>query len=339
MRRLVAFPTETVRTGSQCTDGQAVARVFVAKGRPQDNPLIVHIACLDDLQAVVAGVPDDALALRALSGRALSLSFSCARRCCPRSSPPEAIQLRFECRPSCAMALIRAAGLPIAAPSANTSGRPSPTRADHVWADLAGRIEMIVDGGPAGIGVESTVLDITSSPPLVLRPGGVPVEAIRNIVPGVCVLPQYGTGSAPEEGEQKGPARSPGLRHKHYAPRAPLWLFMGEWDDQVQAIACRARAEAEAGRVVGLLISTETAMTASKASLPDTAVIAQTGSRGRMASVASGLFDAMRRLDGEGVDVMLAESYDAGGVGLAVMNRLVRSAGGRLVYLGESGRK
>jgi L-threonylcarbamoyladenylate synthase len=338
---LVAFPTETVYgLGANALDGQAVARVFVAKGRPQDNPLIVHIACLDDLQAVVAGVPDDALALaRAFWPGPLTIVLpvrgGVAREV---TAGGDTVAVRMPSHPV-AMALIRAAGLPIAAPSANISGRPSPTRADHVWADLAGRIEMIVDGGPAGIGVESTVLDITSSPPLVLRPGGVPVEAIRNIMPDVCVLPQHGTGSAAEGGEQEGPARSPGLRHRHYAPRAPLWLFIGEWEDQVQAIACRARAEAEAGRVVGLLISTETAMTTSKASIPDTAVIAQTGSRGRMASVASGLFDAMRRLDSEGVDVMLAESYDTGGVGLAVMNRLVRSAGGRLVDMGRSGRK
>ena len=337
---LVAFPTETVYgLGANARDGRAVARIFQAKGRPQDNPLIVHIACLADLEAVVAHVTDDAWALaRAFWPGPLTIILPVGSGIAREvTAGGDTVAVRMPSHPV-AMALIRAGGLPIAAPSANISGRPSPTRADHVWADLAGRIEMLVDGGPAGIGVESTVLDITSWPPLVLRPGGVSVEELRHIVPGVTVLPQYGTGVA-EGDAQAGPARSPGLRHQHYSPRAHLWLFTGEWEDQTQAIARRARAEAEAGRRVGLLISAETAQVAAKVGIPETAVIAEAGSRFCLASVASRLFDAMRRLDGEGVHIILAESYDTAGVGLAVMNRLVRSAGGRLVDAGESGRK
>jgi len=337
---LVAFPTETVYgLGANARDGRAVARIFQAKGRPQDNPLIVHIACLADLRAVVADITDDAWALaRAFWPGPLTIILpvggDIAREV---TAGGDTVAVRMPSHPV-AMALIRASGLPVAAPSANISGRPSPTRADHVWADLAGRIEMIVDGGPAGIGVESTVLDITSSPPMVLRPGGVSVEELRRIVPGVCVLPQYGTGAADGD-EHEGPARSPGLRHEHYSPRAQLWLFTGEWEAQVQAIACRARAEAEAGKQVGLLISAETAQMVARADIPNTAVIAEVGSRFCLASVASRLFAAMRQLDSEGVQIILAESYDTAGVGLAVMNRLVRSAGGRLVGPGESGRK
>ncbi|HBK60200.1 MAG TPA: threonylcarbamoyl-AMP synthase, partial [Firmicutes bacterium] len=178
---LVAFPTETVYgLGANALDGQAVARIFRAKGRPQDNPLIVHIACLEDLQACAAGVPDEAWALaRAFWPGPLTIVLPVSGGIpCEVTAGGDTVAVRMPSHPV-AMALIRAAGLPIAAPSANISGRPSPTSADHVWTDLAGRIEMLVDGGPAGIGVESTVLDMTSSPPLVLRPGGVPVEAIR----------------------------------------------------------------------------------------------------------------------------------------------------------------
>jgi L-threonylcarbamoyladenylate synthase len=331
---LVAFPTETVYgLGANALDGQAVARIFRAKGRPQDNPLIVHIACLEDLQACAAGVPDEAWALaRAFWPGPLTIVLPVSGGIpCEVTAGGDTVAVRMPSHPV-AMALIRAAGLPIAAPSANISGRPSPTSADHVWTDLAGRIEMLVDGGPAGIGVESTVLDMTSSPPLVLRPGGVPVEAIRGIVPGACVLPQYGAGRG---GGGEGPARSPGLRYKHYAPRAQLWLFIGEWESQVRAICSRAWAEAAAGRRVGLLVSADTAHAAARAGFPDTVVTAELGFRGDMSSVASGLFDGMRRLDSQGVQVILAESYDTAGVGLAVMNRLVRAAGGRLVQLGE----
>jgi len=152
------------------------------------------------------------------------------------------------------------------------------------------------------------------------------------------VLPRYGTGAA-EGDEREGPARSPGLRHEHYSPRAQLWLFTGEWEAQVQAIASRARAEAEAGRRVGLLVSVQTIRTADKAGIPNTVIIAEAGSRSCLGSVASRLFDAMRHLDSQDVQIILAESYDTAGVGLAVMNRLVRSAGGRLVDAGEPGRK
>ena len=337
---LVAFPTETVYgLGANARDGRAVARIFRAKGRPQDNPLIVHIACLADLQAVVAHVTDDAWALaHAFWPGPLTIILPVGEGIARKvTAGGDTVAVRMPSHPV-AMALIRASGLPIAAPSANISGRPSPTRADLVWADLAGRIDMIVDGGPAGIGVESTVLDLTSSPSLVLRPGGVSPEELRRIVPDVRVLPQYGTGAAGGD-EREGPARSPGLRHEHYSPRAQLWLFTGEWEAQVQAIALRSRVEAEAGRRVGLLVSAETARMATKAGIPGQVIIADVGSRSCLASVASKLFDAMRHLDDEGVQMILAESYDTAGVGLAVMNRLVRSAGGRLVDAGESGRK
>lgn len=333
---LVAFPTETVYgLGANALDGQAVNRIFQAKGRPQDNPLIVHIARFEDLEACAANVPEKARTLACAFWPGpltivLPVSGGIPREV---TAGGDTVAVRMPSHPV-AMALIRAAGVPIAAPSANISGRPSPTSADHVWADLAGRIDVLVDGGPTDIGVESTVLDMTSSPPLVLRPGGVSVEAIRGMAPDVCVLPQYGTGFS-GGGEDALPPRSPGLRHVHYAPRAELWLFLGRWESQARAICSRARAEAELGSRVGLLVSAETAREAAKVGLSDDMVLAELGSRADLSAVASELFDGMRRLDSRGVDVILAESYDAAGVGLAVMNRLVRAAGGRLVALGE----
>jgi L-threonylcarbamoyladenylate synthase len=335
----VAFPTETVYgLGGNALDRRAVARIFAAKGRPQDNPLIVHIADMGALGSIASSVSPGA---RALADRfwpgPLTLIL-------PKSDaiPDEvtagldSVAVRMPSHPVAA-ALIRAAGVPVAAPSANISGRPSPTSAEHVWHDMAGRIDMLVDGGSADIGVESTVIDMTCSPPMILRPGGITLEEIREVIPETVVL----TGG---EGLD-GPAKSPGLRHRHYSPEAQMWLVIGEWDAQVDEIKSRAAAGVRLGRRVGLLVSTETAAKlctwirdCGGEGPAGEIIVAEIGSRNDASQVASGLFDGMRRLDAAEVDMMLAESYDARGMGLAIMNRLMRAAGGRIIRVqGEAG--
>lgn len=332
----VAFPTETVYgLGGNALDRRAVARIFAAKGRPQDNPLIVHIAQMETLDNIASSVSPEArrLADRFWPGP-LTLIL-------PKSDviPDEvtaglkSVAVRMPSHPV-ACALIQAAGVPIAAPSANISGRPSPTAADHVWRDMAGRIDMLVDGGATDIGLESTVLDMTCWPPVVLRPGGVALEAIRELIPETRIL-------AGEDNLKLAP-RSPGLRHKHYSPSSELWLVVGEWKSQVREIAERAAAEARCGRRVGLLVSAETAaelraLLAPESGFPESesleryVIVAEVGSRDYPQEVASALFDGMRRLDEADVGIMFAESYDTAGVGLAIMNRLTMAAGGRVV--------
>lgn len=332
----VAFPTETVYgLGGNALDRRAVARIFAAKGRPQDNPLIVHIAQMDTLETIASSVSPEAkrLADRFWPGP-LTLIL-------PKSdvipdevtAGLESVAVRMPSHPV-ACALIRAAGVPIAAPSANISGRPSPTAADHVWRDMAGRIDILVDGGPTNIGVESTVLDMTCWPPVILRPGGVALEAIRELIPETEFL----TGADDLEATP----RSPGLRHKHYSPSSELWLVVGEWKSQVREIAGRAIDEARRGRRVGLLVSVETAAelrallglesdVPENKSLKRDIVVAEVGSRDEPSEVASALFDGMRRLDETDVGIMFAESYDTAGVGLAIMNRLTMAAGGRVI--------
>ncbi|MDD2201778.1 MAG: L-threonylcarbamoyladenylate synthase [Firmicutes bacterium] len=332
----VAFPTETVYgLGGNALDRRAVARIFVAKGRPQDNPLIVHIAEMEALETIASSVSPEArrLADRFWPGP-LTLIL-------PKSdiipnevtAGLESVAVRMPSHPV-ACALIRAAGVPVAAPSANMSGRPSPTAADHVWRDMAGRIDVLVDGGLTDIGVESTVLDMTCRPPVILRPGGVALEAIRELIPETRIL----TGADDVDATP----RSPGLRHKHYSPSSELWLVVGEWESQVREIEKRAQAEARRGRRVGLLVSAETAaelraLLALESDVPENKslkrniVAAEVGSRGNLSEVASALFDGMRRLDEANVGIIFAESYDTAGVGLAIMNRLTMAAGGRVV--------
>ncbi|MGI6517666.1 MAG: L-threonylcarbamoyladenylate synthase [Bacillota bacterium] len=332
----VAFPTETVYgLGGNALDRRAVARIFAAKGRPQDNPLIVHIAQMETLDNIASSVSPEArrLADRFWPGP-LTLIL-------PKSDaiPDEvtaglkSVAVRMPSHPV-ACALIRAAGVPIAAPSANISGRPSPTAADHVWRDMAGRIDMLVDGGATDIGLESTVLDMTCWPPVILRPGGVALEAIRELIPETRILAG--------EDSLKAAQRSPGLRHKHYSPSSELWLVVGEWKSQVREIAERAAAEARCGRRVGLLVSAETAAELRALLTPESGfperesleryvIVAEVGSRDDPQEVALALFDGMRRLDEADVGIMFAESYDTAGVGLAIMNRLTMAAGGRVV--------
>lgn len=317
---LVAIPTETVYgLAADATNAAAVAKIFEAKQRPRTDPLIVHISNTAELPDVALDPPPLAHALaNAFWPGPLTMVL---RR--SSSIPPivsaglDTVAVRFPAH-AVALALIRALGAPIAAPSANLFTRPSPTNAGHVLKDLGGRIDMILDGGPATVGVESTVVDLTVDPPAVLRPGGIPIEALREIDPRIVYAPRH---AAADEA-----VSSPGMLLKHYSPRAEVRLFAGRRD----AVLARMHAEisqlVSQGKTAGALALSEDA--ASLNAAPHLVVL---GSAERLDDVSRNLFDGLRSLDDNAVDVIFARAPDRRGLGEAIWDRLYRAAEGRII--------
>lgn len=312
---LVAFPTETVYgLGANALNPRAVEAIYAAKGRPLDNPMIVHIAALRDIGLVCREVPS---AARALSARfwpgPLTLVLPAGSRIPPVvTGGLDTVAVRIPDHPV-ALALLQEAAVPVAAPSANSSGRPSPTRAEHVLEDLEGRIAALVDAGPCRVGVESTVLDMTGKAPKILRPGGISLEELRDLLPGVEPPPE---GPFPQA---EAPA-SPGMKYRHYAPRAPLYLLEGEAKAVRREISRLCRAYSRQGLKVGLL-------TAAPFQAEGRCLNLNLGGRENPGAAASRLFAALRQMDAAGVEVILAEGIPEEGMGLAVMNRLRKAAG------------
>jgi L-threonylcarbamoyladenylate synthase len=323
---LVAFPTETVYgLGANACDAEAVAGIFRAKGRPAHNPLIVHLADAAALDTVALDIPPAArrLAEQFWPGP-LTLVLRRAAAVAPNvSGGRDTVAVRVPAHPV-ALALIAAAGVPVAAPSANRFGRPSATTAAHVLADLNGRIDLVLDAGPTPIGVESTVLDLTAAEPALLRPGGVTLEALRAILGDVTTA----AALLPPDDAEAAPA-SPGMLSRHYSPEAPLLLYDGPFDAVTAALRAEALAQAAAGRRIGLLVPDEDRLLF--ADLP--AVIVTPGPRADPAQIARGLFAALRALDAHGVDVILARQFPAKGLGLALADRLLRAASGRVIRI------
>lgn len=314
---LVAFPTETVYgLGADALNPKAVARIFGVKGRPVSDPLIVHIGEREGLFQVAREVPETALRLAEywMPG---PLTLVLPRR--PEvpdivTAGKTTVAVRMPAHPV-ALGLIRAAGTPVAAPSANRFGHTSPTRAEHVLEDLGGAIEMVLDAGPTPIGVESTVLDLTRDPPVILRPGGAPREALEALL-GIPLR-------VAEPARCEKDVRSPGMLPRHYAPeKSELWLFLGpeakarRWFQDTLGTLYRQ------GRRGGLLLYEEDRNTLEV--LPDVPV-ALLGPASRPQEVARRLFSALRDLEGR-VDVILARDLPAEGLGLAVRDRLRRAA-------------
>jgi L-threonylcarbamoyladenylate synthase len=320
--KLVAFPTETVYgLGGDALNAEAVAAIFAAKGRPADDPLIVHLATIDDLGRVAAEPPPAVGALAAafwpgpltlVLPRAPGVPLSV-------TAGGDTVAVRLPAHPL-ARSLIAAAGTPIAAPSANRFGHTSPTTAMHVLADLNGRIAAVVDGGPATIGVESTVLDLTTAVPTLLRPGGVSLEALRELLGEVAL---GGRAAAP------GIMRSPGLLERHYAPESMFWLVIGPPDAARAWLRERAAQELAAGRRVGLLVPDEDA-----AQLADLgAVIQPIGPGAAPEIIATRLYAGLRDLDSHHPDLILARDLGDRGIARALRDRLMRAAAGHVVTL------
>jgi L-threonylcarbamoyladenylate synthase len=314
---LVAFPTETVYgLGANALDGDAVNRIFAAKGRPFSDPLIVHIYSLDQLNQVAIRIPDLAyrLAEKFWSGP-LTLVLQRNESITPAvSAGLDTVALRMPSHPV-ALALLRSANVPIAAPSANLFSRPSPTTAPHVLDDLKDRVDIILDGGRVHIGVESTVLDLTVSPPTVLRAGGTTVEELRLMIPNVVMRNAYLS-----EDES---AAAPGMMMKHYSPRAKVLLFDGERESVLRSMADEARRHHRAG----VLLFDEDEGVFEGLGVR----VSRLGSESNLAEVANNLFLAMRDLDQKNVVVILARGVKREGLGLAIWDRLLRAAEGKII--------
>jgi L-threonylcarbamoyladenylate synthase len=320
---LVAFPTETVYgLGADALNPNAVLALFEAKKRPLDNPPIIHIANISEVYKLAKQVPPKAeLLMKEFWPGPLTLIFKHSN-IVPEVTVAglDTVAIRMP-KHKVALSLIKQSNRPIAAPSANLAGKPSPTNAQHVFEDLNGRIDAILDSGPTNIGVESTVVDLSVDPPMVLRPGGTPFEALKKVLGDVKLHPFV-------QAEQELPMekiRSPGMKHKHYAPKAEVILVEGN----VPAVIGKVKELAESYRLKGAkvgILATDETQTAYKAE-----VVKSLGSRFNLAIVAQNLFRLLREVDAENVDVIIAEGVPSEGLGLAVMNRLRKASGYHII--------
>lgn len=319
--KLVAFPTETVYgLGANGLDKEAVAKIFIAKGRPGDNPLILHVASREQVEPLVESISEEAeKVMERFWPGPLTIIFK-------RSSlVPDVITagldtvaVRMPNHPI-ASEFIKASGVPIAAPSANTSGKPSPTEASHVQEDLGGKIDMIIDGGSTGIGVESTVLDLSGDIPTILRPGGITLEELKKTIPNVVE-----DLSIIKDDKDIIP-KSPGQKYRHYAPKAEMIVFTGEVSAIVDAINEYTKKSMAQGKSVGIMATEETRDKYQEG------LIISVGSRNNKETIAHNLFSTIRLFDEKNVDIILSEGVDLSHIGKAIMNRLKKASGGNIM--------
>ena len=316
---LVGIPTETVYgLGADALNEDAVSRIFLAKGRPQDNPLIIHVPDASWLEQYCRDVPPEAyrLAERFWPG---PLTMILPRRdIVPLQTTGglETVGVRCPDHPV-TLAIIRAAGVPIAAPSGNTSGRPSPTTAAHMIEDMDGKIDGIVDGGPCTVGVESTILDLTAFPPRLLRPGGLPLEALEKVCGTIALDPAVTRLLQP--GEQP---KAPGMKYRHYAPKAPVTVVSGAPERSADYI----RTHLSSGE--GVICFEEFTPLFTGVSVQSLGLSTDKDEQARR------VFDALRAFDGTQVAAIWAQCPDTAGLGLAVANRLKKAAGFHVIDAG-----
>ena len=322
---LVAFPTETVYgLGGDALNPESSRKIYAAKGRPSDNPLIVHICRYEDIDLIVSEVPPEAEKLaEAFWPGPLTMIFR-KNSLVPKETTGglDTVAIRFPSN-RIAQALIDAAGGFIAAPSANRSGKPSPTLAKYCKEDLDGRVEMIIDGGEVGIGLESTIIDLTDGEPTILRPGYIDQKKLEAVLGNVQVdrtLIDPESGIAP---------KAPGMKYRHYAPAGELVILEGERDKVVEEINKAAQDNSVHGLKTGVICTDETE------SLYRADSVKSAGPRSDELSIARSLFRILREFDDEQVDRIYSESFSGGILGQAIMNRLMKAAGHRIVRLGE----
>lgn len=315
---LVAFPTETVYgLGANALDEEAARKIYAAKGRPSDNPLIAHISCFEELEPLVSRISEMGRKLaEAYWPGPLTMVF-------PKSGKVpygttgglETVAVRMPSDPV-ANRLIALSKVPVAAPSANTSGRPSPTTAQHVYQDMNGKIEMILDGGAVGIGVESTIVDVSGENPMLLRPGAITVEMLEAVVGPVGIDPAI-LGPLTEGVRPK----APGMKYRHYAPQAELVLVEGELDTVVARINFLTKEKLGQKYQVGIICTDET-----RARYPK-GIVRSVGLRAQEETIAHNLFAVLREFDDLQVDYIYSESFSREHLGQAIMNRLTKAAG------------
>lgn len=320
---LVAFPTETVYgLGGDALNRESSRKIYAAKGRPSDNPLIVHICKFEDIRQIVKEVPEEACRIAEAFWPGPLTMILPKSELVPKETTGglDTVAVRFP-SDKIAQKLIEYSGGYIAAPSANLSGRPSPTVAKYVAEDMDGRIEMIIDGGAVGIGLESTIIDLTVSPPQILRPGYVTEEMLRKVLGRVdtdVTILSADSGQAP---------KAPGMKYRHYAPKGELTIVEGEPDAVVAYINGQVQKARENGEKTGVIGTDECA------GRYCADVVKSVGSREDEESIARHLFTALREFDDENVERMYSESFDSAGLGQAIMNRLLKAAGHHVVRL------
>ncbi len=317
--KIVAIPTETVYgLGANALSTEAVSNIFKAKGRPSDNPLIVHIADKEKVYELTESIPEKALVLMdKLWPGPLTLVLK-KNKIIPElvTAGLDTVAIRMPEHPV-ALELIRLAEVPVAAPSANASGRPSTTTAQHVLDDMNGRIEMIIDAGSSQVGLESTVLDVTQEPPVLLRPGGITPKQLEKYIGPIdvdkTILQNISSDNVP---------RSPGMKYTHYSPKAHVVVVRSTSSrmqaDKINELARESRMK---GLKVGICATDQT-----KDQYQDAEIMSM-GDRDRPETIAANLFALLRELDKTGVDIIYAEAVDELDMGLAIMNRMLKAAG------------
>lgn len=318
----VAFPTETVYgLGANALNEAAVKKIFEAKGRPADNPLIVHISDFEEVDRLVENIPAGTKHLMSSFWPGPLTIIMKKSNIIPDiiTAGLDTVAIRLPSHPI-ARSLIKVSGIPIAAPSANTSGKPSPTIAQHVIDDLFGKVDIIIDGGPAEVGLESTVIDVTGEIPVLLRPGGVTYEQLRSVLGEVQVDPAVLSALSADV-----VPRSPGMKYTHYSPNAEVVIVEGEKEKVIHAINRLVEENCRKGLKVGVMAVDETAR------LYHADCVLAVGSEGQPQTIAANLFYKLREFDQMGVDIIFAQSVKEQGIGMAIRNRLNKAAGYNII--------
>ena len=321
---LVAFPTETVYgLGGDALDPDASRKIYAAKGRPSDNPLIVHIADFDDMKRVAREVPEQAKKLADAFWPGPLTMIVWKSDAVPEATTGgmQTVAVRMPNHPV-ALELIRRSGCLIAAPSANTSGRPSPTEAQHVAEDLSGKIAMILDGGPVGIGIESTIIDLTEEKPMILRPGYITPEMLSEVLQEEVVI-DPGIIAADDTRKPK----APGMKYKHYAPKAEMIIVDGAQDAVIHKINELTAAKRAEGKKVAVIATDETQ------DRYDAQVILSMGKRADEDAIAQHLYKILRECDELDVGEIYSECFQTPRIGQAIMNRLLKAAGHAVIHV------
>ena len=320
---LVAFPTETVYgLGANGLDENAVPKIYEAKGRPSDNPLILHISEFDEIKSIVEEIPKTALILaEEFWPGPLTMVLKKSDIVPYRTTGGlDSVAVRMPSN-KIARELIKASGVPIAAPSANSSGRPSPTKASHVIFDLDGKIDMVIDGGAVDIGLESTIVDVTGDVPVILRPGFITEEMLSEAI-GRVEIDEVVKSLSPDKYLKP---KAPGMKYRHYAPKGRMTIYKGKPERVVERI--NEEIAKSAGKKTAVLATDETKM------YYKADVVISVGSREDGESIAHNLFGALRRFDDVGAEVIFSEGFDENRLGFAIMNRLHKSAGYNIIMI------
>ena len=326
---LVAFPTETVYgLGADALNEEAAAKIYAAKGRPSDNPLIAHIADLEMLKPLVEEIPPVAEKLMdAFWPGPMTLIFN-KSNLVPKGTTGglDTVAVRYPNHPI-AQALIKAAGVSIAAPSANLSGKPSPTLGEHVIDDMDGRIDMIIDGGMVGMGLESTIIDVTVNPPMILRPGFITYEMVKEIVPDATEDRTIFTKPTKEF-----KPKAPGMKYRHYAPSADYTIYKGDEVKVAEKIIELANEKADEGKITGI-ITADQHLHMYQGRLNKSIKVVSLGDLEKPETVANHLFKALRDFDKVDTEFIYGEAFSEKNVGQAIMNRLTKAAGYNIINL------